>query len=331
LFARSVNGITNIWEYGFDDKGLVQITNGPGPDSSPMADPAGKGIYFVNGKQSSTLTAYNTISHQSQDLTDEDGSQPSISRDAQHVAYLIRKNQEQSELWISDIDGHNRFKLAAAPFLGGNDWSRDGKQFSFLQNSAQTEPMKNFIVGRDGTNLRQLATVGVWVTSAEWSSDGKFLFATAMDEPGGVIKIWKISTEDKDAEVVGEGCGAIMEITADARYALTAVSLNNSGIYQFSFADKKCTVISPNNVSYVSRFAPDEKSILYPVTSNGQTKVYRQPWHDGHVSGKPVEALTFPSQVSGEYNGNAFDFSRDLSVIVYARPSGHQDIYFLKR
>ena len=331
MFSRTVAGITNIWEYRLEDKSLVQVTNGPGPDSSPMADPTGHGIYFINGKQSSTLTAYHIASHESQDLTDEDGSQPSIARDGQHVAYLIQRNQEHSELWTADIDGRNRLKLASALFLSGNDWSRDGKKFSFAQDSDFNDPIKNFIIGRDGSGLQQLATVGRWVTSAVWSGDSKFLFVGAMDKPGGDIKLWKISTEGKEAEVVGQDCGAIVEITADTRYALTAVSLNNPGIYQYSFADKKCTVISPNNLSFVARFAPDEKSILFPVTANGQTKVFRQAWHEGHLTGKPVETLTFPSQVRAEYNGNAYDFSRDLSVIVYARPSGHQDLYFLKR
>jgi len=30
-------------------------------------------------------------------------------------------------------------------------------------------------------------------------------------------------------------------------------------------------------------------------------------------------------------SGNAYDFSRDLSTIVYARPGGHADLYFLNQ
>jgi hypothetical protein len=30
-------------------------------------------------------------------------------------------------------------------------------------------------------------------------------------------------------------------------------------------------------------------------------------------------------------NGNAADFSRDLSTIVYARPGGHADLYLLSQ
>jgi hypothetical protein len=31
------------------------------------------------------------------------------------------------------------------------------------------------------------------------------------------------------------------------------------------------------------------------------------------------------------YSGNAYDFSRDLSTIVYARPGGHADLYLLSQ
>src|SRR6202035_3286112 len=50
LFSRTVNGLTNIWKYSLMDRNLTQITFGTGPDTSPMQDPVGKGIYYVNGK-----------------------------------------------------------------------------------------------------------------------------------------------------------------------------------------------------------------------------------------------------------------------------------------
>jgi len=31
------------------------------------------------------------------------------------------------------------------------------------------------------------------------------------------------------------------------------------------------------------------------------------------------------------FNGNAYDFSPDLSTIVYARPGGHADLYLLSQ
>jgi hypothetical protein len=41
--------------------------------------------------------------------------------------------------------------------------------------------------------------------------------------------------------------------------------------------------------------------------------------------------LAIPFALPLFYKGNAFDFSRDLSTIVYARPGGQHDLYFLSQ
>jgi serine/threonine protein kinase len=58
FFHREVNGIINLWEYSLDDKTYTQLTSGPGPDYFAMKDPAGKGIFFVNGRDSGYLSVY---------------------------------------------------------------------------------------------------------------------------------------------------------------------------------------------------------------------------------------------------------------------------------
>ena len=48
--------------------------------------------------------------------------------------------------------------------------------------------------------------------------------------------------------------------------------------------------------------------------------------------GSPQVALKVPFAFPLDYaNGNAYDFSGDLSTIVYARPSGHADLYLLSQ
>ena len=59
---------------------------------------------------------------------------------------------------------------------------------------------------------------------------------------------------------------------------------------------------------------------------------YRQPWSDGELIGMPQVALKVPFAFPLEYlGGNACDFSRDLSTIVYARPGGEADLYLLSQ
>ena len=105
LFSRTVNGLTNIWKYSLKDRSLTQITFGTGPDFSPMPDPGGKGIYFVNGKSSGFLTAYHVHSKESTDIVSEDATQPTISPDGKRVMYVtLPAAQEVRTLGV----GHRR-------------------------------------------------------------------------------------------------------------------------------------------------------------------------------------------------------------------------------
>ena len=88
LLSRTVNGLTNLWKYSLRDRALTQITSGPGPDYSPMLDPATRGIYFVNGKSTRFLTAYHVHSNQFVDIVSENASQPIISPDGKRVMYV---------------------------------------------------------------------------------------------------------------------------------------------------------------------------------------------------------------------------------------------------
>jgi hypothetical protein len=53
---------------------------------------------------------------------------------------------------------------------------------------------------------------------------------------------------------------------------------------------------------------------------------------DGKNIGAPQVALEVPCAFPPFYGGgNAYDYSRDLSTIVYARPGGHADLYLLSQ
>lgn len=97
-------------------------------------------------------------------------------------------------------------------------------------------------------------------------------------------------------------------------------------------SDRKCIPLVPGVITNSVTFAPDGKSFLYAVVSRGQVMIYRQGWSNGNVIGTPQVALkvpfTFPLSYAG---GNAYDFSRDLSTIVYVRPSVHADLYLLSQ
>jgi hypothetical protein len=82
-------------------------------------------------------------------------------------------------------------------------------------------------------------------------------------------------------------------------------------------------------VTYFARFAPDGKSFHYPLSTRSMVTFYRQGWSEGQLVGDPEIALDLPFVFRMSYQGNAYDFSRDLSSIVYARPSRQADLYFM--
>ena len=159
LLSRTVNGLTNIWKYDLKDRSLTQITLGPGPEYSPMPDPRGKGIYFVNGKSSGFLTTYHVHSKESTDIVSENATQPAISRDGKRLMYVTVSSSQRSELWVSDIDGDNKVKLATGEALGTGSWASDNFHLSFFETGT-VAGAKAYIVGADGSGLRQLPPMG---------------------------------------------------------------------------------------------------------------------------------------------------------------------------
>jgi hypothetical protein len=78
-------------------------------------------------------------------------------------------------------------------------------------------------------------------------------------------------------------------------------------------------------------FARDGKSFLYAISSRSGVTINRQLWKDGKVIGTPQVALRLPFMFPLFCSGNAYDFSRNLSTIVYTRPGGHADLYLLSQ
>lgn len=49
------------------------------------------------------------------------------------------------------------------------------------------------------------------------------------------------------------------------------------------------------------------------------------------MNGSEIVVFEFPFSLRPDYVGNAYDISRDLSTVVYARPGGHADLYRLSQ
>jgi serine/threonine protein kinase/Tol biopolymer transport system component len=329
--SRTVNGLTNIWKYNLDDQAFVQITFGTGPDFSPMPDPGGKGIYYVNGKSSGSLVAYHLRSKELTDIVSEDATQPAISPDGKRVMYVTLPARKRNELWVSDIGGGNRVKLAMGEALDTGSWAPDNFHLSF-QETETGKRSKVYIVGTDGSGLRQLPPTGDITSSSVWSPDQKSIYVSSWEGTGQIPTVWKWSVDGSTPEKYVDNCGVVTDIAPSGQYLLGVFSAGEKiGIYEVSISDRRCIALLPGVETYSAIFARDGESFLYPVASRGEVTIFRQIWKDGKTIGVPQVALKVPFAFPLLYGGNAYDFTRDLSTIVYARPGGHADLYLLSQ
>ncbi len=329
LFSRTVSGLTNIWNYNLRDRRLTQITFGTGPDYSPMPDPGGKGIYYVNGKSSGFLTAYHVHSKESTDIVSEDATQPIISPDGKRVMYIALIAPKRNELWVSDIDGGNKAKIATGEHLGTGTWASDNFHLSFEETGAGAGA-KTYIVGADGSGLHQLPPTGGNTLNSVWSPDQKSLYVSILE--GAMLTVLKWRVEGSNLEKFVDNCGVVTDIDPEGQYLLGVLPFGEkTGIYEVSISDRKCISLLPGVVTFSATFAGDGKSFLYAVASRGEVTIYRQLWKGGRLIGAPQVALKVPFAFPINYGGNAYFCSRDLSTIVYARPGGHADLYLLSQ
>jgi hypothetical protein len=305
---------------------------GTGPDYSPMPDQGGKRIYYVNGKPSGFLTVYGVHSKRFTDIVSEDTTQPIISPDGRRVMYITVPPPKTNELWVSDLDGGNKVKIAAGETLGAGTWAADNFHLSFVEAGASAEA-KASVVGIDGSGLRQVARTG-HIDSTVWSPDQKSVYVSVNDRAAWASSdtIWKWNLDaPKPEEFVDNGC-VVVDADPRGQYLLGIALLGErTGIYEVSISERKCTPLLPGVVTFGVSFARDGNSFLYAVPSRAEVTIYRQLWKDGKTIGAPQVALKVPFTFPLDYGGNAYDFSRDLSTIVYARPGGHADLYLLSQ
>jgi Tol biopolymer transport system component/DNA-binding winged helix-turn-helix (wHTH) protein len=330
LLSRTVNGLTNIWKYDLRNRGFTQTTFGPGVDYYPMPDPGGKGIYFVNAKFSGVLAAYHVHSKQSSEIVSDDATQPIISPDGKRVMYITNSAVDRTEVWVSDIDGSRKLKIATGENLATGTWAPDDTRLSYFEMGSSAEA-KAYIVQADANGLRQVPAIGhTLILNPVWSPNQKSVYLSTIENWEASPKIWKWSLDSSRPQELVDKCGIVYDVDPGEQYLLGAwAEGEGSGIYEVSISDRKCVSLIPGVKTDRPMFARDGKSILYELVSRGETSIFRQSWKDGKLIGTPQVALKVP--FSFRLSFDEYDFSRDLSTIVYARPSGNADLYLLSQ
>lgn len=113
------------------------------------------------------------------------------------------------------------------------------------------------------------------------------------------------------------------------QYLFGILAGEKTGIWQVSLSDKKCVPLLPG-VTTVG--VNDGRSFLYAVASRGELTVVVSRGERAELRALPKPRSRSPSRFPyATRNGNAYDFFRDLSTMVYARLGGHADLYLLSQ
>jgi serine/threonine protein kinase/Tol biopolymer transport system component len=328
--TRRINGISNIWEYSLDDHSFRQVTFGPGPDFSPMSDPNGKGVYFVNGRSAGTLTLYRFATKQFSDIVNEDATQPDLSNDGRRLAYITLPEPGRADIWATDLAGGAPVKLATGNHMETLGWSNDAAKFLYGVRINDQEQI--FLINADGTHAQQLNWSGNFVGFAIFDPGDQSIILGTVDKDRRTPENWRIFLNGSPPVLLSQNCGIAVGVSPDHNFLIgTILWGDNPGLYQYSLADKKCAVLKSGITTYLAMYAQDGKSYLYSLASHGETTIWRQPWRSGVAVGPPVAALKLPFALREDYGGNAYSVAPDLSSVVFARPGGYDDLYLLSQ
>ena len=127
---------------------------------------------------------------------------PVWSPNGQQIAFHSYRTGN-AEVYVMDADGSNQRNLTRHPASDGFPyWSPDGSQIAFrsTRNSGKKETFNIFVMGADGSNVKQI-THFEFATKPQWSPDGKqILFEGDIDQGRQIYAIrpdgrglWQVS------------------------------------------------------------------------------------------------------------------------------------------
>ena len=170
---------------------------------------------------------------------------------------------------------------------------------------------------------------------AVWSTDQKSVYLGGDDQCGEHLAAWRWDVDGPNPERFVDNSAVLMDADPSGRYLLGVVELGTK-----DRSLRGVPRVRPEMCRAASRHSNVRRLLLLTMASLSCTQLFpvgKSPFtvrlgSNGKVIGTPQVALkipfTFPSIYLG---GNAYDFSRDLSTIVYARPSRHFNLYLLSQ
>src|SRR5687767_7182143 len=192
-----------------DGTGYQQMTDIEAHNYYPIYSPLGGSIVYSSNQDGGVFDLFLFIFEGSRliRLTNQIGNvvSPSFSPDGTTILFANRAAEGPTSLWTIENTGENSQLLYAGPnTIVAAAWSPDGNTIAFAMAVDQPDAYEVFLMGADGSNVRQLtyglAGIG---GSLDWSPDGKYLLIYA--GPQGDKDIFRIDVAAKTAAQLTDG------------------------------------------------------------------------------------------------------------------------------
>ncbi|MCI0554539.1 MAG: hypothetical protein L0287_26625 [Anaerolineae bacterium] len=192
-----------------DGTGYQQMTQTEAHNYYSVYSPQGGSIVYSSNQNGGVFDLFLFVFEGSRliRLTERIGNvvSPSFSPDGTTILFANRAAEGPTSLWTVENTGENSQLLYAGPnTIVAADWSPDGNTIAFAMAVDQPDAYEVFLMGADGSNVRQLtyglAGIG---GSLDWSPDGKYLLIYA--GPQGDKDIFRVDVEAKTAAQLTDG------------------------------------------------------------------------------------------------------------------------------
>ena len=245
-------------------------------------------------------------------------SHPRFSPDGRSMAFSSERSGA-AEIWLADSDGENQRQLTHRSFYiaGYLRWSPDAQSVTFharLPNDPQI-----YVVRVGDGSVKQITHNKPGFMGPSWSTDGKILYADALED--GKNRIYSMSASGDEPQFLSEGSSAI---EAPGRKLLIYEKIDQKGIFGRSLVGN-----APKNPERLlvedyqspwGGFYPVDDGIYYTgCASTGLPRAFR---FYSFSTGKSVDIAPSPPNLDV-----GLTVTRDRTRLAYATKSqGSEDL-----
>lgn len=256
---------------------------------------------------------------------------PSLSPNAQRVAFQRNEGDGHYRIWVMDADGANAKRVTAGEFDDRHpSWSPDGKTVAV--DSGSEGKREIWLIDVASTQRTQITKLGGIASFPSFSPDGAriafYLYR------GGGTDLWTIAKDGSGAQQITKDLAS--EQRQQCTFACHAAAWSPRGdrIAISSGDHSKVLVMAPVPDSVPQAVSPEDERAHFPVYLSDGQLVYvsehitlDQSWTD-LWSQPSADGAARTALVSGVQAQGPFEISRDAQQLLFASPrSGTFEIY----